>query len=64
MTSLFVEKEGHYAIRLETHDSASMLFRHVEVELDAYPFLSWDWYQRMVIATRWSTAESVSGQSG
>ena len=36
MTSLFVEKEGHYAIRLETHDSASMLFRHVEVELDAY----------------------------
>ncbi len=40
----FVEKEGHHAIRLETHDSASMLFRHVEVELDAYQFLSWDWY--------------------
>ncbi len=40
----FVEKEGHHAIRLETHDSASMLFRLVEVELDAYPFLSWDWY--------------------
>ena len=40
----FVEKAGLPAIRLETHDSASILFRHVEIPLDEYPFLSWSWY--------------------
>ncbi len=40
----FVEKEGRASIRLETNDSASMLFRYVDVEFDAYPILSWHWY--------------------
>ena len=40
----FETKEGVPAIRLATHDTASMLFRHVDVELDVYPVLSWQWY--------------------
>ena len=39
----FVEKDGHNAIRLDTNDSASMLFRWVDVSLDEYPILSWKW---------------------
>jgi len=40
----FVDKDGRAAIRLETHDSASMLFRWVDVPLDQYPLLSWNWF--------------------
>ena len=40
----FETKEGVRAIRLATHDTASMLFRHIEVELSVYPVLSWQWY--------------------
>ncbi len=47
----FVTKDGRPAIRLATHDSASMLFRYVDVELDAYPTLSWDWYIETPIAS-------------
>ncbi len=39
----FVHKEGRAAIRLATRDSASMLFRQVDVPLDAYGGLAWDW---------------------
>jgi len=39
----FVEKDQKPAIRLETNDSASMLFRMVDIPLDDYPLLSWDW---------------------
>jgi len=39
----FVTKDGRAAIRLETHDTASMLFRQVDVPIDAYPFLHWEW---------------------
>ena len=44
MEIAFETKEGIPAIRLGTHDTASMLFRHVEIELNAYPILSWQWY--------------------
>ena len=44
MDMSFATKDGVPAIRLATHDTASMLFRHVEVALDPYPFLSWRWY--------------------
>jgi hypothetical protein len=37
----FVKKDDRAAIRLATNDSASMLFRWVDVELDQYPLLSW-----------------------
>ena len=40
----FATKEGVPAIRLATADSASMLFRWVDVDLDRYPILSWRWY--------------------
>lgn len=40
----FATKDGVPAIRLATHDTASILFRHVEVALDTYRFLSWRWY--------------------
>lgn len=40
----WVKKDGHTAIRCATHGSASMLYRYVDVDLDAYPALSWDWF--------------------
>lgn len=40
----FASKEGVPAIRLATHDTASMLFRRVEIALDVYPTLAWQWY--------------------
>lgn len=40
----FATKEGTPAIRLATSDTASMLFRHVDVPLDEYPLLSWRWF--------------------
>ena len=45
----FVTKEGQRAIRLATNDSASMLFRYVEVALDDYPLLNWNWYVEQAI---------------
>ncbi len=47
----FVTKDGRHAIRLATSDSASMLFRYVDVELDAYAVLTWDWYIERPIAS-------------
>ena len=40
----FETKEGVAAIRLATHDTASMLFRHTDIQLDRYQILSWQWY--------------------
>ena len=40
----FTIKEGVPSMRFETHDSASMLFRHVDIDLAAYPMLAWRWY--------------------
>ena len=39
----FSRKNSRRAIRLATDNSASMLFRHVEVDLDRYPLLAWEW---------------------
>jgi hypothetical protein len=39
----FVAKDGRAAIRLATHDTASMLFRQVDVTIDRYPVLRWEW---------------------
>ena len=43
MDILFVTKDGYPSIRLSTDNSASMLFRDVDINLDQYPGLSWDW---------------------
>ncbi len=40
----FATVEGVPALRIETDDSASMLFRHVDVPLREYPRLSWNWF--------------------
>lgn len=44
MQMSFAEKDGIEALRLATKDSASMLFRHVDVDMADYPFLAWRWY--------------------
>ena len=44
MTMAFAVKEGVPSMRFETHDSASMLFRYVNIDLAAYPMLAWRWY--------------------
>ena len=38
-----LEKDGRAAMRLATNDSASMLFRMLDVPLNDYPMLSWQW---------------------
>lgn len=40
----FEIKENVPAIKLSTNNSASMLFRYVEIDLQQYSFLSWQWY--------------------
>jgi hypothetical protein len=44
MQMTFADKDGVPALRLATHASASMLFRHVDVPVEAYPILAWRWY--------------------
>ncbi len=39
----FVTKDDRQSIRLATNDSASMLFRMVDISITDYPLLSWDW---------------------
>ena len=43
MTMSFAVKDGVPSMRFETRDSASMLFRHVDIDLAAYPMLAWRW---------------------
>jgi hypothetical protein len=49
MTMAFAVKVGVPSMRFETHDSASMLFRHVDIDLVAYPMLAWRWYIELPI---------------
>jgi len=39
-----VEKDGRAAMRLATSSSASMLFRFVDIPIDEYPSLRWEWF--------------------
>ena len=43
MTMAFAVKDGVPSLRFETRDSASMLFRAVDIDLVAYPMLAWRW---------------------
>ena len=52
MTMSFAVKDGVASMRFETHDSASMLFRHVDIDLGAYPMLAWRWYIELPIRSR------------
>ena len=49
MTMSFAVKDGVPSMRFETHDSASMLFRSVDIDLAAYPMLAWRWYIELPI---------------
>ena len=40
----FEVKDERPSIKLSTNHSASMLFRYVDIALDQYPILSWDWF--------------------
>jgi len=40
----FVVKDERPSIRLATNDTASMLFRMVDIPIDDYPLLSWEWF--------------------
>ena len=49
MSMAFAVKDGVPSMRFETHDSASMLFRQVDIDLAAYPMLAWRWYIELPI---------------
>ena len=49
MTMSFAVKDGVPSMRFETRDSASMLFRAVDIDLTAYPMLAWSWYVELPI---------------
>ena len=42
-------KDGVPSLRFETRNSASMLFRAVDIDLAAYPMLAWRWYIELPI---------------
>jgi Protein of unknown function (DUF3047) len=44
MQMVFAVKDGVPALRFETRSTASMLFRHVDLDLADYHFLVWRWY--------------------
>src|SRR3989442_724563 len=44
MQMAFAVKDGVPALRFETRSTASMLFRHVDLDLADYQFLIWRWY--------------------
>src|SRR5690242_13325762 len=44
MRMSFAVKDGVPSLRFETQSSASMLFRHVDLDLSDYRFLTWRWY--------------------
>ena len=43
MDIAFVTKDNVPAVKLSTHDTASILIRHVDIPLEQYPFLRWSW---------------------
>ncbi len=45
----FAVKEGTPALRVATDNSASMLFRFVDIDLAEFPLLSWRWFVEMGI---------------
>jgi hypothetical protein len=49
MTMSFAVKDCVPSMRFETHDSASMLFRSVDIDLAAYTILAWRWFIELPI---------------
>jgi len=49
MTMAFAVKDGVPSMRFETRDSASMLFRQVDIDLAAYPIHAWCWFIELPI---------------
>ncbi len=44
MTLSFAVKDGVPALKMATRGTASMLFRHVDIDLAQYPTLTWRWF--------------------
>ena len=51
-------KDGVPSLRFETHDSASMLFLAVDIDLAAYPMLAWRWFIELPINSRSTSARA------
>src|SRR5215469_6577784 len=49
MAMAFAVKDGVPSMRFETHDSTSMLFRHIDIDLAVYPMLVWRWFIELPI---------------
>ena len=49
MTMASAVKDRVPSLRFETRDSASMLFRAVDIDLAAYPMLAWRWFIELPI---------------
>jgi hypothetical protein len=64
MTMAFAVKDGVPSLRSETHDSASMLFRHVDMDLADYPMLAWRWYIELPIRSRLGNVTALAISSG
>lgn len=47
----FAVKDGVPALRAETRGTASMLFRHVDIDLAEYRFLKWRWFIELPITS-------------
>ena len=47
----FAQKAGRPAIRLQTHDSASMLIHDVNIGLDQRNILNWGWFIEQPVVT-------------
>ncbi len=43
LTFRFVKKDGRATANLRSDNSASMLYRHIDIDLTDYPYLAWDW---------------------
>lgn len=61
MDIAFLAKDGRAAIRLETRASASMLYRFTDLDIGAYPQISWEWLVERPIV---SALDERSGSAG
>ena len=58
MTMAFTVTDWEPSMRFETYDNASMLFRHVDIDLAAYSMLVWRWYVELTIRSRSTNARA------
>lgn len=47
----FVTKDGRPSLRLATNDSGSIFARQVEIPLNTYPYLTWEWFIEQAVVS-------------